>query len=87
MFPSILERYEKLVVESKGKLPQLLKEFQYDTQSLLEAGQHVLVSFPTAQGKSLIQLIGARVMGGNTLPKLFLLESISSFCDIMYKVD
>ena len=68
---SVLSRYETLVQESQGALPRILKLFQYKTQILLESGRHVLVSVPTGQGKTLIQLIASRLMGGAFL-SLFL---------------
>jgi hypothetical protein len=61
---SIIQRWASLVAESGGFLPSELKRFQLDTQTMLERGTHTLVSVPTGQGKSLIQLNGARLMGG-----------------------
>ena len=61
---SILVRWNSLVEESDGRLPRKLKPFQYDTISLLESGKNVLVTVPTGQGKSLIQLNASRIMGG-----------------------
>ena len=61
---SIIDRWEALVQESGGALPSQLKQFQLDTQSLLESGRHALVAARTGAGKSLIMLNGARVIGG-----------------------
>ena len=61
---NILERWASLSNECGGYLPTTLKPFQVETQTLLEAGRHVLVAVPTGQGKSLIQLTGSRLMGG-----------------------
>ena len=61
---TVLSRYERLVDESKKALPALLRPFQYHTQILLESGRHVLVSVPTGHGKTQMQLIGSRLMGG-----------------------
>ena len=71
---SVLSRYEKLVEESKNALPALLRPFQYQTQILLELGRHVLVSVPTGQGKTQMQLITSPLMGG-ALSFLFYLYS------------
>ena len=61
---SISHRWEALVQASGGTLPSQLKPFQLDTQTLLEAGRHMLVSAPTGVGKTLIQLVGSTIMGG-----------------------
>ena len=61
---SISFRYEALVQASGGILPTQLKPFQIDTQKLLEAGRHALVSAPTGVGKTIIQLLGSSIMGG-----------------------
>jgi replicative superfamily II helicase len=61
---SIIQRWNILMQESGGSLPSQLKQFQLDTQTLLESGKNVLVSVPTGQGKSLIQLNSSRLMGG-----------------------
>ena len=64
---NIISRWEALVQASNGALPSELRQFQLDTQSLIEAGRHVLVSAPTAAGKSLIQLNGSRLKGGKNI--------------------
>ena len=61
---NLTQRYDALVHESGGTLPHQLKPFQLDTLLLLEAGRHVLVNVPTGQGKSLIPMTAARLMGG-----------------------
>ena len=61
---SIPNRWDALVQESGGALPSQLKQFQIDTQTLLEAGRHTLVSVPCGAGKTIIQANGSRVMGG-----------------------
>ena len=61
---SIQQRWETLVQESGGSLPYQLKRFQLDTVTLLEDGRNVMVTVPTGQGKSLMQLHAARLMGG-----------------------
>ena len=61
---SIPNRWDALVQESGGTLPSQLKQFQIDTQTLLEAGRHALVSAATGAGKTIIQINGSRVMGG-----------------------
>ena len=64
---SLLYRWNCLVQESGGTLPATLKPFQLDTVSLLAAGKSVLAAVPTGRGKTLIQLHGSRVIGGETL--------------------
>ena len=61
---SIQERWSSLVEASGGHLPKELKQFQVNTFSLLESRKDVLVVVPTGQGKSLVQLNAARLMGG-----------------------
>ena len=61
---SITYRWEALVQASGGILPTQLKPFQIDTQKLLEAGRHALVSASTGVGKTIIQLLGSSIMGG-----------------------
>ena len=61
---SITDRWDALVQESGGALPSQLKQFQIDTQTLLEAGRHALVSAATGAGKTIVQINGSRVMGG-----------------------
>ena len=53
--------------ETGGVLPPQLKQlkpFQLDTLELMEERRHVLVSVPTGQGKTLVQLNAARLLGG-----------------------
>jgi superfamily II DNA or RNA helicase len=52
------------VAESGGTLPMELRNFQIDTYNLLTAGKHLLVSVPTGQGKTIMQLNLASLMGG-----------------------
>ena len=54
---SIPNRWDALVQESGGTLPSQLKQFQIDTQTLLEAGRHALVSAATGAGKTIIIFI------------------------------
>ena len=61
---SIVERWNALVEESGGRLPKKLKPFQINTANLLQYRQDTLVVVPTGQGKSLMQLNVARLMGG-----------------------
>lgn len=61
---SVAERYSALVQETGGVLPPQLKPFQLDTLELMEERRHVLVSVPTGQGKTLVQLNAARLLGG-----------------------
>ena len=63
---NIQNRWTVLVQETGGALPRQLKPFQIDTFRLLEEGHHILVSVPTGQGKSNMQLHAARLMGGET---------------------
>ena len=64
---SLLYRWNCLVQETGGHLPATLKPFQLETVTLLAAGKSVLAAVPTAQGKTLMQLHGSRVIGGETM--------------------
>ena len=68
---SVQSRWNAMVEASGGLLPRELKPFQLDTVTQLEAGCTVLVAVPTNKGKSLIQLHGARIMGGGDIISLF----------------
>jgi ATP-dependent helicase YprA (DUF1998 family) len=64
---NLREQWEGLVEETGGALPAQLKQFQVDTFQLIESGdKHVLVSVPTGQGKTLMMVNAARLLGGES---------------------